>query len=149
MVPQGTTGATAEGLYVQGEYWAEPLSWLQVRTYLGFLSTSTDQQRCKLAGPCDVSEDIGFLGGKLRLLAPIPYVAPFVETGLGASFGTIHATDVDVDRTTNGVTYDIPFALGLSVGPQHNVDLALSYLFHPDAQAFAGALAVGLTLRAP
>jgi hypothetical protein len=134
---------------VAGEYWAEPYSWLQLRGYLGYLGTSTDQEHCQLVGGCDVSEDIGFVGGKLRLLAPIPFVAPFIELGLGLSFGTIHATDVGVDRTTNGATYDLPFGFGLSLGPKQNVDVGISYLFHLDARAFGGTLSIGLTLPAP
>jgi hypothetical protein len=147
--PQGTTSATAGGLYVAGEYGAAPYSFLQLRLYAGFLGTSTDQSNCRLAAGCNVSEDIGFLGSKFRLLAPIPWVAPFVELGLGLSYGTIHATDVSVDRTTSGATVDVPFAFGVAVGERHNIDFAISYLFHLGAQAFAGALSIGVALPAP
>ena len=148
-VPRGTTGSTGDGIYVMGEYWAKPFSWLHLRSYVGFLGTSANQTECQLAGGCDVSEDIGFVGGKLRLLAPIPYVAPFIETGLGLSFGTIHATDVGVDRTTTGAVLDIPLGFGLSLLAQHNFDVMISYLFHLGAEAFGGAISIGLTIPAP
>jgi hypothetical protein len=139
--------ATADGFYGEGEYWIAPLSWLQLRSFAGVLLTSTDPHTCSNASSCDVSERILFGGGKIRLLAPIPYVAPYVETGLGLSFGSIRAVDVNVDQRMNGITYNIPFAFGLALGEYHTIDLGLGYLFHPAAWSLSGALAVGLTFR--
>ncbi len=142
-------GAGAGGIYLAGEYWAQPYSWLNLRGYVGFMSTSTQQKYCQLAGGCNVSEDIGFLGGKLRLVVPIPYVAPFLEVGLGVTFGTMHATDVGVDQTTNGIISDVPFGFGLSCGPKHEVDVGFFFLPHPGTGAFAGAIDVGVSIPGP
>jgi hypothetical protein len=141
--------AGAGGLYVSAEYWAQPFSWLNLRSYLGYLSTSTDQRNCYRIDGCDVSENIGLLGAKVRLVAPIPWVAPFFELGLGVSFGDIHATDVDSDLTTHGVVLDVPVGLGLSIGPRHDVDVSLLSLSHGGAHAIGGALLVGVNVAAP
>jgi hypothetical protein len=122
---------------------------VNVRAYAGFLATSTDSSRCQLADGCDVSEEVVVLGAKVRFMAPIPWVAPFLELGLGLSIGTIHATDVGVDRIRHGAVVDIPLGLGLSLGPKHNVDLGVIVLEHQGAEAIGGAFYVGVNLPAP
>jgi hypothetical protein len=135
------------GFYASGEFVLVPNLWVSPRLYGGLLLTSTDSSRCDGATPCNVSAKIGFLGVKGRLTIPIPYVAPFFEVGVGASAGTM-TTQVDsiVAKDFTGLTYDIPFALGLSLGEMHHyiVDVAFSYLFHPALSQFDGALAVSL-----
>jgi hypothetical protein len=139
----------ANGLYLAAEYWAKLYPWLNLRTYLGALGTGTNQTYCHTTGDCDVSQDVALVGAKVRLVAPIPWIAPFFEAGLGLSIGVIHATDLDVDRVTEGVAYHVPFGFGLSIGPKHNVDLAFDYMILPGARAVAGGLVAGLTLPAP
>jgi hypothetical protein len=142
---QGDT-ALAEGFYGAGEFGVALGEWVSPRLYGGLLMTFPVQQGCQLATGCDVSDKIAFVGGKVRFLAPIPYVAPFVELGLGLSAGSLRTLDVGVDKSLAGITYHIPFALGLAVGKEHNIEIALSYLFHPAVSSFAGGIAVGLRL---
>ncbi|MGH7435146.1 MAG: hypothetical protein ACRENE_05700, partial [Polyangiaceae bacterium] len=149
VVPEGDPQTSVPGLFLGGEYWARLYSWVNVRAYAGFLATSTDQSRCQLAGGCDVSEEVVVLGAKGRLMAPIPWVAPFIELGLGLSIGTIHATDVGVDRIRHGAVIDLPIGFGLSLGPKHNVDLGAIILDHGGAEATGAALYVGVSLPVP
>jgi hypothetical protein len=135
------------GFYASGEFVLVPNLWVSPRVYGGLLLTSTESSRCSGVTPCNVEAKIGFLGAKGRLTIPIPYVAPFFEVGIGVSAGTI-TTEVDsiVSKDFTGLTYHIPFALGLSLGEMHHyiVDLAFSYLFHPALSQFDGALAVSM-----
>jgi hypothetical protein len=144
--PSAEIKGSGEGLYLAGEYVYRRTEWLTPRAYAGLLITRP-QGDCG-AGPatCDVSAQIFFLGAKVRLLAPIPYVAPFIELGLGASLGhlsTISGNAVDV--TSNGIFYNVPFTLGLALGGNHQFELEFTYLFHPEQQQMSGAAAVGLT----
>jgi hypothetical protein len=134
------------GFYAAAEFVLVPSLWVSPRLYGGLLLASTDSSTCGAAAPCNVAAKIGFLGAKGRLTIPIPYVAPFFELGVGMSAGTL-TTQVDsLDKNFAGVTYHIPFALGLSFGEMHHyvVDLALSYLFHPDQSQVGGAYALSL-----
>jgi hypothetical protein len=140
---------SGRGFYASAEFVLVPNMWVSPRLYGGLLLTSTDSSTCGGASPCDVEAKIGFLGAKGRLTIPIPYVAPFFELGVGMSAGTLATRTDSTDKNFAGVTYHIPFALGLSFGEMHHyfVDLALSYLFHPDQSQFEGALALSLAFR--
>ena len=85
------------------------------------------------------------LGGKARVRAPIPWVAPYVEIGIGTSIGkfeTLTAFD-NIDKV--GIIYHIPFAFGLELGKNNNVDLGFTYYFQPSVEQFVGAFSVGIT----
>jgi hypothetical protein len=139
--------AQGSGFYASGEFVLVPNMWVSPRLYGGLLLTSMDSSTCGGATPCNVTAKIGFLGAKGRLTIPIPYVAPFFELGVGMSAGTI-TTQLDsiVAKNFTGLTYHIPVALGLSFGEMHHyfVDIAFSYLFHPDQSQIDGALALSL-----
>jgi hypothetical protein len=142
--PQDDSRAT--GLYAAAEYSVIVSDWVSPRAYAGALLTRSDQTGCGAVGGCDVSEQIAFAGGKVRFSAPIPYVAPFVELGLGLSTGTLSTRALGIDEHLSGATYHIPVGLGLSLGDRHQVDVGFFYLFHPAVHAFGGAAAVGLTI---
>jgi hypothetical protein len=136
--------ADAEGTggFGEVEYVYAPVEWATPRAYAGLLLTGANGD-CQLT-PCDVSAKIGFLGVKGRLLAPIPYVAPFFELGFGASIGAMSTRAggiVDIEQS--GIMYHVPFALGLALGEHHEFELSLQYLFHPEQRQFGGALAIG------
>ncbi len=100
-----------------------------------------------MAAPCDVSGEFGFAGAKGRLLAPIPWVAPYLELGLGAAachFST--RSGAVVEHVFDGVTYEIPFSLGLALGSRHQFEIALQYLIHPEAKQVGGGFAVGMRI---
>ncbi|MFL5264460.1 MAG: hypothetical protein ACJ79R_17425 [Anaeromyxobacteraceae bacterium] len=132
------------GGYGEVEYVYKPDEWVTPRLYTGVLLTAADSSCGSAVSPCDVSAKLFFLGAKVRLMIPIPYVGPFVEAGLGASAGTISTRSGRVvDVTGRGVMYHVPFALGLAVGARHQYAIAFQYLFHPEQQQVCGAFALG------
>lgn len=65
------------GLYAEGDYVIEANRWAVPKGYAGLLLTFPGSGACDEGGsPCDVSAKMIFVGGKFRLTAPIPYVAP-------------------------------------------------------------------------
>jgi len=86
------------------------------------------------------------LGGKARITAPIPWVAPYVEGGIGASIGSFETVTPGTSLQASGLIYHIPFTVGLSLGPWHNVDVAFTYYFHPTVRQYAGAAAFGISI---
>lgn len=136
------------GGYLGAELVFRPGSFFQPRLYAGALATFPDADSCR-AAPCDVESKIFFLGAKVRLMAPIPYVGPFVDVGLGASLGYLRTLDLDHDERVRGAAFHIPFALGLAIGKRHELDLSFSYLVHPAQDQVAGAFAFGLGFPLP
>jgi hypothetical protein len=97
----------------------------------------------KGAAPCDVSAKMAFLGGKFRLTAPIPYVAPFLELGIGLSLGVLTAQTPYGDGTAY-FTYNIPISFGLVLGKDQSVDLGIITLLQPSVAQSVGGFVVGL-----
>jgi hypothetical protein len=137
---------SGEGVWVAAEYIERRNDWLAPHVYSGVVVTTPQHDCGPMVSPCDVSARVFFMGAKMRLTFPIPYVAPFLELGLGASLGAIRTKIgdlVDVDR--RGVMYHIPFGIGLAVGRRHQVEIALEYLYYPEQVQFNGAAALGMT----
>lgn len=136
------------GVLAKGEYVYAPSSWAGVRPYGGMVLTWRDQidVRCVDTGiDCEVTAKIGVLGAKGRLAIPIPWVAPFFELGAGLSFGSLRTRTPEVDRTRSGVLIHVPVSIGLAIGPEHEIEFAFVYYYHPVARQFAGAAALGLS----
>lgn len=134
------------GGWVEAEYAYQSISWLTPRAYAGALLTRRQPTSCG-AGvePCEVTARIAFAGGKVRLLAPFPWAAPFVESGLGASVGRFRTrSGAAADRSHGGLAYHVPLGLGLLLGRQCGLELCLQYLYHPRQWVTGGALALGL-----
>ncbi|WP_405207489.1 hypothetical protein [Aquimarina sp. LLG6339-5] len=85
------------------------------------------------------------LGGKARLRAPIPWVAPYAEIGIGTSIGKFETVTAFDNIDKSGVIYHIPFSFGLELGKNHNVDLGFAYYFQPSVAQYVGALTLGIT----
>jgi hypothetical protein len=85
------------------------------------------------------------VGAKGRLALPIPWVAPFLETGIGVSIGSLRTLTPDEDRERKGLAFHIPFAIGLAIGPEHRFEIAFGYYFHPAVKQFDGAVAFGIS----
>ena len=117
-------GPMGEGFYAEGEYILMLSEWFSPRAYAGTLITfSNADPVCRENGiKCAVSAKIGFLGVKGRLTIPIPYIAPFLELGIGTSIGTMTTRTLTVDDGMTGITYHVPFAIGLSLGEDHSFD---------------------------
>lgn len=147
--PYSDDMSTGEGFYAQGEYVLVPSAWFSPRAYAGTLFTfSSPDDYCREHDiHCEVSAKIGFLGAKGRLTIPIPYIAPFIELGIGASIGAMRTRTPSTNESLAGITYHIPLGIGLSVGKDHNWDVAFSYLFHPTEKRFDGAFAIGFSFQ--
>ena len=85
------------------------------------------------------------LGGKIRLCAPIPWIAPFIETGIGASIGSFETYTQDVDVKKNGAQFHVPVSVGLAVGRKNNIEIAVSFYLHPSAEQSSGVFAAGFS----
>ncbi len=142
-VPYEDIDIYGTGFYGKVEYVIGYNKWVGIRPYAGVLFTSAvENEDYPDSG---ISSNIFFLGGKGRIAAPIPYVAPFLELGLGLSFGNLTTDFPMVKYKSNGVIPHIPFTFGLAVGKRHNVELVFTYLYHITAKQFSGASALGLS----
>jgi hypothetical protein len=145
----------AVGLFLAAEYVRWPGSWFTPRAYYGITVTASGRAFCTdtrdlPVAPCDVGTQAAFAGVKVRLMAPIPYVGPFIELGIGGSLGFFHMRIGNVvDREHAGVTPHFPFAVGLALGREHKVDLTFSYLLHPGTEQLWGGVGIGLGVPLP
>ena len=85
--PYDDTESYGDGLYFQGDYVFAFKKWFQVRPYAGFILTSAQEENDRMTST-KVTSNAFLLGGKARLAAPISYISPYIETGLGASIGS-------------------------------------------------------------
>ncbi|HZX65890.1 MAG TPA: hypothetical protein VFE76_10875 [Myxococcales bacterium] len=132
------------GIMLMAEYVKWPGKWLSPRGYTGAVFTSPAPSCDEGVSPCDIRANLFFLGAKLRLLLPIPYVGPFLELGVGASAGHMAARiDQSLSFDTSGVFFDLPFAFGLALGAEHRFQLSFQFLFHPGESMGTGALSIG------
>jgi len=131
-----------DGLFLQGELVLKVLSWIELRPYAGIIYTTS--------GGEDNFDDVVtskalLLGGKTRLRAPIPWVAPYVEIGIGTSIGKFETFTPFDSIEKSGFIYHIPFSVGLELGKRNNFDLGFTYFFQPTVEQYVGAVAIGLT----
>lgn len=135
------------GFYAQAEYANGITKWIGTRTYAGILLTSGDKTN-EDGNPTEyrISAKAFSFGGKIRVAAPIPYVAPFIESGIGASIGSFQTYTSSTNLKKSGILMHIPVTLGLAVGRKHNVDIAFSYYFYPSMKQISGAIAAGVAI---
>ncbi|AOZ99647.1 hypothetical protein [Flavobacterium commune] len=135
------------GFYAQAEYAKGITKWIGVRSYAGILLTSGDKTN-ENGDPTEyrISAKAFSFGGKIRVAAPIPYIAPFIESGIGASIGSFQTYTPSTNLKKNGILMHIPVSLGLAVGRKHSVDIAVSYYFYPSMKQISGALAAGISI---
>jgi len=146
-VPYNSVDEIADdGFFAQGELVLKAASWFELRPYAGFILTSSNGKDLNDNPTNEKAESKAFLlGGKIRVRAPIPWVAPYIETGIGASIGKFETFTAFNNIDKSGIIYHIPFSLGLELGRNNNVDLGLTYFFQPSVEQFVGAFAIGLT----
>ncbi len=144
--PIENVDVSGNGIYIQAEYVWAPKKWFSLRPYAGYINTSTDKDGLSgnLAG-AKASTKAFFVGGKTKLAIPFPWVAPYVELGLGASVGSFETITPLINEKKNGVTLHIPFSFGLALGRNNNIDVGLLYYFYPSLEQFNGAFALGLS----
>ncbi|WP_149208419.1 hypothetical protein [Flavobacterium johnsoniae] len=132
------------GLYVQAEYAWGITSWFGIKPYAATISTKIDGEQFYLDQPrYKVTTRALLVGGKARICAPIPWVAPFIEGGIGASFGKFQTFTPAVNYNKNTVLMHIPISFGLAVGRKNNFELAFSGYFHPAAKQSTGVFSAG------
>ncbi len=135
-----------DGLFLQAELVLQVKSWLELRPYAGFIFTNSNGKDINDNPTDEKAETNAFLlGGKARVRAPIPWVAPYIEIGVGTSIGKFETLTFYDSIEKNGITYHIPFSFGLALGRNNNVDLGFTYYFQPSVKQFAGAFALGVT----
>ncbi|MBP2833712.1 hypothetical protein J8281_16070 [Aquimarina sp. U1-2] len=138
---------TGSGFYIQGEYVFGLREWFSVRPYAGFVTTSKDDDDFRDAQlPYEVTASAFLMGGKVRVLAPIPWVAPYIELGIGASIGSFTTFTPLTNIEENGLLLHIPFTVGIEIGRTRRFAAEFVYYFHPSAEQVLGAAAIGITI---
>ena len=138
---------TGTGFYLQGEYVLDLASWIDIRPYAGLILTHANTDDSLPNEPTyKVTSNAILLGGKTRIKAPIPWVSPYLEIGLGASIGSFKTFTPSRNIEKNGLLFHIPFSIGLELGRKHNFDIAFTYYFHSSIEQFSGAAAFGLSI---
>ena len=144
--PYDEADITGSGFYAQGEYVFAMSKWFSVRPYAGIILTSEDKsENQQNLLNYKVTSKAFLLGGKARICAPIPYIAPYLETGLGISIGSFETYTPSTNISKNGLIMHIPFSIGLALGKKHKTDIAFTYYYHTSIKQFSGAAAFGLT----
>lgn len=139
------TNMTSSGFYAQAEYIWSPRSWFGIRPYAGVVITSGKLIEKTAETPeYEIQTNAALLGAKIRLVAPIPYVAPFIETGVGMSIGSFKTFTKEDDLKKSGIIPHIPLSLGLAVGRKHNVEIKYVYYYQETVRQVAGAAAIGV-----
>lgn len=139
------TNYSSSGFYFQGEYVFCSSSWVALRPYVGVISTSNTVDEYNLPTNYIATSQALLLGGKARFCAPIPYIAPYIDLGFGASIGTFRTFTPLTDKKKSGIIPHIPFSLGLLLGKKHNFDVAFTYYFQNAVSQYVGAAAFGVT----
>jgi hypothetical protein len=142
--PLDSVPGSGSGGFAEIEYTYRAVEWLTPGGYVGTLITGSREDCGSGVEPCDVSASVGLIGVRLRLMAPVPYVAPFVEGGVGASLGSVETrVGQVVAESSSGVTVHLPVAVGLALGEFHEFEIGLRYLFHPRERQVGSAFALG------
>lgn len=145
--PYDDVDVIGSGFYLQGEYVLTFAKWFDVRSYAGLILTKTNTDDNEQNEPDYKSNTNAFLiGGKVRITVPIPWVAPYIESGIGASIGSFETFTPYTNIDDSGLFFHIPVSLGLELGSKHNFDIALTYYYHPTVKQFAGAAAIGISI---
>ena len=148
VAPDDDSDTDGSGFYAQAEYVWAPKTWFGVRPYAGLVIASGDNDDNRPAGVMRefIKSNAALLGAKIRLAAPIPYVAPFFETGVGMSIGSFETVTQYNNVKKSGVLLHIPVTLGLAIGRRHATEIKFVYYFTDSAKQFSGAAAVGFSI---
>ncbi|MBF7091844.1 hypothetical protein IUY40_09850 [Flavobacterium sp. ALJ2] len=144
--PYDETDINGTGFYAQGEYVFGLTKWVGLRPYAGLILTSTNQNsNLQNQHEYKVTTNAFLIGGKARICAPIPWVAPYIEIGIGASIGSFETYTPLTRIKKNGLLMHVPFSIGLALGRKNNFDVAFTYYYTSAAEQFSGAAAIGFT----
>lgn len=135
------------GIFLQGEYVLKAASWFELRPYAGLILTNSNGKDLNDKPTNEKAESKAFLvGGKIRVRAPIPWIAPYVEIGIGTSIGKFETFTAFTNINKSGFIYHLPFSLGLELGRKNNLDLGLAYYLQPNVEQYAGAFLFGISI---
>jgi len=142
--PNDQSDIYGSGFFMLGEYALSLASWIELRPYTGLILTNTNSDNNEL-NKADYKSTINafLLGGKTRIIAPIPWVSPYIEIGIGMSVGSYKNLTLYTNINDNGIVLHIPWSLGLKIGRNHKFDISFSYFEHPSVEQYVGTLAFG------
>lgn len=141
------TESGAAGFYLEGEYVFDLSKWVDIRPYAGLILVRSDNKIINTdPAEFEVKSNAFLIGGKTRVKIPIPWVAPFVEVGIGASIGSFRTFTPLSDIDESGIIYHIPFSIGFELGRKQDVEIVISYYVQPKVAQAAGALAFGVSI---
>jgi len=126
-VPYDDVDVTGTGFYLQAEYVLSLSKWIDIRPYAGLILTKSDPEENGL--PDKSTTNAVLIGGKTRITAPIPWIAPYIEIGVGGSIGSFKTITQLTNIDQNGFVFHVPFSIGLELGPRHNYDIAFTYYY--------------------
>ncbi|MGJ8685427.1 MAG: hypothetical protein ACSHWW_12430 [Nonlabens sp.] len=147
--PRTDIDISASGFYANAEYAYVSSKWFSFRPYLTYLNASFDEENSNpnlVAAGYEISANALSLGAKFRLTVPIPYVAPFMELGIGTSFGSFRKNNGFEVVEVNGLSYHIPVSIGLAIGKRHRTEIAFDYYIHSKPEQITGGAAIGITI---
>lgn len=131
-----------KGLYLQGEYVLTFAKWIDIRPYAGLVFTKTEDNPDEYKSATNAF----LIGGKTRIKAPIPWVAPYVEIGIGASIGSFETLTTYENIEQRGLIVHIPYSIGLEFGRKHIYNFAFTYYYQKSVKQYTGAVLIGVTI---
>ncbi|KAF2511848.1 hypothetical protein [Flavobacterium foetidum] len=131
------------GFYANAEYVMGLTKWFSIRPYAGAVFTSTHDDVIKNPEQYKAETNAFFLGGKVRVCAPIPWFAAYLETGIGASIGSFKTYTYHINEKKNGITPHIPISFGLALGRKNKFDIAYSFYSSLAVKQSFGAISAG------
>ncbi len=135
-----------KGFFAQGELVLKLKSWIEIRPYVGLILTNSNGKSQDGKPTNEKAESKALLiGAKTRVRAPIKWIAPYIEIGLGTSIGKFETNTAFYNIEKSGIIYHIPFSVGLELGKNNNFDLGFAYYIQPSVEQFAGAVAIGIS----
>jgi hypothetical protein len=143
VAPNDDSEITGDGFFAQAEYVWAPNTWFGVRPYAGMIIASKETKEDGVREY--IKSNAALLGAKIRLAAPIPYVAPFFEIGAGLSIGSFETATRFTHLKKDGVLFHLPVTLGLAIGRRHATELKFTYYFHDTVEQFSGGVGVGFS----
>jgi hypothetical protein len=135
----------SSGFYMEGEYVFALKSWIGIRPYAGIILTSKEINADDIPSDFYVKANAFLFGTKVRIAAPIPWVAPYLEMGMGGSIGSFKTYTPGYQLEKNGLLFHVPVSLGLAIGRHNEFEIAFKYYYHSSMEQFSGAAAIGLS----
>lgn len=136
-----------DGFFMQGELVLKVATWVEIRPYAGLILTSSNGKDLNDNPTNEKAESKAFLlGGKIRVRGPIPWVAPYIEIGIGTSMGKFETLTAFDNIDKRGIISHIPFSFGLELGRNGNLDLGFTYYFQPSVEQYVGAITIGISI---